>query len=398
MKRREFLHRWARLSASVPFFSLVHGCADDGRRYDDFEIGFDGQVTIVGAGPAGLAAGYLLQRYDIDFQILEASSDFGGRVRRVTDFVDFPIDLGAEWIHDDPSILAALLDDPTVDGSIDVVPYSPESASVWSDGQLQSHNYAMNYYGEYKFKRTTWYGFLEQYIVPSILERISFERPVTSIDYSGPRIQVTDSLGTAYETDRVLLAVPLQLLRQPAIAFTPGLPADKLEIARTATIPPGIKVFLEFSERFYPDIVLVGSLLGDDVADRIFYDAAFRKDSPRHVLALFNVGEGAAEYTDLEDDDAVIAQVLGELDTMFDGQASQYFLRAVVQNWVREPYIQGAYVTDYPGSTEDFVDALRAPVDGRIFFAGGGMSAEDLSTVHGAMQCAYEVVEVLLRG
>jgi monoamine oxidase len=56
-------------------------------------------VIVVGAGAVGLSAAYLLNQRGIQVQILEALSVFGGRMKRVTDFADFPIPTGAEWLH-----------------------------------------------------------------------------------------------------------------------------------------------------------------------------------------------------------------------------------------------------------------------------------------------------------
>ena len=57
------------------------------------------KILIVGAGAAGITAGHALSEKGIDFEILEASSVHGGRVKKNADFADFPIDLGAEWVH-----------------------------------------------------------------------------------------------------------------------------------------------------------------------------------------------------------------------------------------------------------------------------------------------------------
>ena len=57
------------------------------------------KVIIIGAGAGGLSVGYLLNQQGIDFEILEASSVYGGRMRRTTTFADFPISLGGEWLH-----------------------------------------------------------------------------------------------------------------------------------------------------------------------------------------------------------------------------------------------------------------------------------------------------------
>lgn len=54
-------------------------------------------IFIIGAGAAGITAGHLLAEEGVDFEIFEASDTYGGRVRKVDDFVDFPIDVGAEW-------------------------------------------------------------------------------------------------------------------------------------------------------------------------------------------------------------------------------------------------------------------------------------------------------------
>ena len=394
MKRREFIELCAALSAGIPLVGSATGCTDSEiGRYQNLAVNFSGRVIVVGAGAAGLAAGYLLDRYGIDFQIFEASSVFGGRLKRSADFTDFPVDLGAEWIHDRPASLAELVDDPNIDTAIDLVRYAPDSASVYSGGRLRSANWATNYYGEYKFKRTTWYGFVEEFFAPSVAGRITYNRPVVSVDSTGNRIAVTDTDGTVEEADRVIMAVPTKILKDRRIVFTPPLPDNKVNALEGVTIPPGIKVFMEFSERFYPDITVVGNALQQE---KLYYDAAFRKDTDRNVLALFWVSEDAHVYTDIDADDDIVEVVLDELDEIFDGRARPAFLQAVVQNWAREPWIAGAYVTASRNSDDETVEALKAPIDGRVFFSGSAMHADNISTVHGAVISSFSAVERLL--
>ncbi len=76
------------------------------------ENGFQGNVIIVGAGASGLAAAKKLEEEGISYQILEATDKLGGRIQKNRKFADFPIDLGAEWIHEDKSILNYLIDQP----------------------------------------------------------------------------------------------------------------------------------------------------------------------------------------------------------------------------------------------------------------------------------------------
>ncbi|MDG2450510.1 MAG: NAD(P)-binding protein [Saprospiraceae bacterium] len=131
MNRNEFLKSGLALGLGLPFMSmLMSGCSkQSGLQFidQDFSTNYNGKIIIVGAGAAGLSAGYLLSRYGIDFQIIEASGLYGGGVKQNTDLADFPIDTGAEWIHDEPSILSELLNDPNVDGDIEFIKYNPQS-------------------------------------------------------------------------------------------------------------------------------------------------------------------------------------------------------------------------------------------------------------------------------
>ena len=69
---------------------------------------YEGKVIIIGAGASGLAAAKILQRNNIDYLILEASNRYGGRLKENKTLADFPIDLGAEWIHHRPAVLNRL--------------------------------------------------------------------------------------------------------------------------------------------------------------------------------------------------------------------------------------------------------------------------------------------------
>ena len=60
---------------------------------------FKGKVLIIGAGAAGLYAGFLLKANGVDFRLLEAAERYGGRLGKLEGFADFPLDRGAEWLH-----------------------------------------------------------------------------------------------------------------------------------------------------------------------------------------------------------------------------------------------------------------------------------------------------------
>ena len=69
---------------------------------------YTGKVIIIGVGASGLAAAKILEQNGIDYQILEATDRYSGRLKKVEGFADFPIDIEAEWIHNKAQILNKL--------------------------------------------------------------------------------------------------------------------------------------------------------------------------------------------------------------------------------------------------------------------------------------------------
>lgn len=63
--------------------------------------------------------------------VLEAAATSGGRVRRTLDFVDFPIPLGAEWLHVHPDLLSDIAGD---DVGVELVGYGTEDTLGYFDG------------------------------------------------------------------------------------------------------------------------------------------------------------------------------------------------------------------------------------------------------------------------
>lgn len=162
--------------------SLI-SCSED----DEMKVPFSGKVTIIGAGAGGLSAGYLLQQQGIDFEILEASAIYGGRMRINTDFANFPIPLGAEWLETDTDVFEEIVNDATISVNIQTIPDDPNR----------------------KFINYSWYNFFEEYIVPSIADKITYNTIVQDIDYSGEQTVITTQNGQ-YFADKVIVSVPLK--------------------------------------------------------------------------------------------------------------------------------------------------------------------------------------------
>ena len=100
----------------------------------DQEYSYSGKVIIIGAGASGLAAATILEKNNIDYQIIEATDRYGGRVKKVEGFSDFPIDVGAEWIHNHAEILNRLKGKEGDEIDEELISYRLESSAFW-DGK-----------------------------------------------------------------------------------------------------------------------------------------------------------------------------------------------------------------------------------------------------------------------
>lgn len=88
-------------------------------------------TLIIGAGAAGLAAARVLHDAGYKILILEARNRIGGRIHTDYDFADFPIELGAEFIHGDNAVTHELVKQ----AGLHTLPVVRMGNLRWSDGK-----------------------------------------------------------------------------------------------------------------------------------------------------------------------------------------------------------------------------------------------------------------------
>ncbi|MEM6852995.1 MAG: FAD-dependent oxidoreductase [Planctomycetota bacterium] len=371
------------------FATLLMGCRSRNAKVKPERL--EERIVVVGAGPAGMTAAHLLRQQGIEVAVLEAAPTHGGRIKHHTTFADFPISLGAEWVHVGPSILDEIVNDPAVNVTTELMAYDPDDLAGYYDGRLTLE--PIGDYLDRKFVGSSWLNFFDTYIYPHIADTITFDTQVAKIDYSGDEVQLTDAKGVTHVADRVIVTVPLKILQRGDLTFKPALPARRARAIRTADVWSGLKVFVEFTKKFYP-AALAFPDSETRQGQRLYYDAAYGQDTQANILGLFAVGYHADSYLALSDDDR-IKRVLAELDEVFDGEASRTYVRHLVQNWNDEPYVHAAYLADdAPVSTSKH---LAGSVDDRVYFAGDAYTGfNDWSSVHTATQSAADTIEKLL--
>lgn len=328
---------------------------------------YSGKVVVIGAGAGGLSAGYFLKQQGTDFEILEASTIYGGRIRIDRNFANFPIPLGAEWLETSVSIFSEIVNDAKVEVNINTVPDNPDR----------------------KFVDYSWFSFFEDYILPSISNHISYQTVVKSIDYSGNQIIVTTNKGEVI-ADKVVLSIPLQVLKAGDVDFIPSLPQSKINALNDAAVWDGFKAFFEFDSKFYGDNEFEFQIEPKTDGQKIYYNACLGQNTSKNIIGLFAIGKPAQDYIS-RSGESLKKHILDELDSIYANKATPSYLNHITQNWNNEPFIRGGYLTDYADWRT--VRELGNNVGSKLFFAGSEYTdGEDWVSVHTAAQSAKRAV------
>jgi monoamine oxidase len=474
MQRRKFLRQ---IGYSLPAaFALPTMLASCGNKQGDGGDGItpvnkfrDYTVIVIGAGAAGLYAGWYLQERGFQVKVLEASDRIGGRVRPLAGFADFDIELGAEEIHGNNTewyrivkeqVKAQLndsetedfyffrqnpsdLNEPVLKSEALAGQYQDfnktiqfvENASNYSGADVSVENYyyssglSGNLFGIANALLGNEYGTSNNYLsikglaeedaawtagddsywlksqsllsvletkFAAILPKVQKNTQVRKIDYAASKIRLTDQNNQTYEADRVILTVPLPVLRDGDIQFTPSLPSTKLDAIANIGMGVGLKAIFKFSNAFWGNITAsnLGSVIGYNELPEIWATSVGRGNTP--VITAFVMGDKGAQYSSMSESDAK-GVMLANLDIIFGNNiASQSLLQDGfhLMDWGKQPFIRGSYSYPKVGGGLIFRKELAAAVNDRIFFAGEATHYKGHSaTVHGAIETGIRAVE-----
>ncbi len=404
---------------------------------------YDGKVIIIGAGAAGLYAAFILKSMGIDFQLLEASSNHGGRLGKLTGFANFPIDTGAQWLHGKNSIVGSLITATSTKITLDdseakywfnnqLVNSLPKNTDIFEGDDLPDISYKdyaiqqglgsdyeyiieniagdqgaaaarLSVFGnnedeknwnsgddDFKFQET-FFDFVDKQFASQVSDKILLNTIVTKIDYTQSTIQVTDSKNNLYNADKIIITVPIPILKAAEIQFIPALPEEKTRAFSKIGMDAGMKVFIKFSNKFFDQNIIGGKICA------AYADDSVGKAENDTILLAFIMGEQAEYLTSLGSDSAITTELLKELDTMYKGQATASFIASHVQNWTTNPFVRGAYSYSTIGMGDARMVAAK-PIEQKLYFAGEAMNTNGHhQTVHGAIESGYNAVHDLLK-
>ena len=223
---------------------------------------------------------------------------------------------------------------------------------------------------------------------------IRLEQPVRAIRYGSDGVTV-ETVAASFTGERVIVTLPLGVLQKGVVDFDPPLPDAKQEAIDSLGMGLLNKVYLRFPRIFWPQEAEILGFVSEKKGEWAeTLNIAFYTDAP--VLLCFNAATYGRAIEKLSDGE-IVAAAMQRLAGMFGADIPDPDAHHITR-WASDPYAFGSYSYRRPGSNGDTRDALAAPVDERLFFAGEATSRDYAATVHGAylsgLAAAQEIVDL----
>lgn len=414
-------------------------------------------VVVIGAGVAGLTAAKELVDNGVENVIvLEAQEKAGGRLR--TDrSLGVAFDEGASWIHGpngnpitelaQSSGAATFLtdDDNSIVYDVDGTKYSDtEFEQVESDfedavrqverngTQGQSFETVFNSLFSQHVDKRFWKFALSAYIefdtggdigklsstdfydddnyagadvivtngydnVAEYLAKgldIRYNNKVTSIDYDKSNKIVVTSSGQEIEAQAVICTVPLGVLKNDVINFTPELPEEKQKAINQLDMGAINKFLLVWDTTFWDnEIQYIGYT--PETKGKFNYFLNVNKFASTNALMTFAFGD-YGKTTESMSDEEVIEEIMSHLKAIY-GQNIPNPTDMLRTMWSSNEFTYGSYSFVLADGSSTAYETLAESIDDRIYFAGEHTSFDYRGTVHGAYHSGMDAANELLK-
>ena len=406
-------------------------------------------VIVIGGGISGLSASVDMTKAKIKVLLLEADKRLGGRIFSQS-FRETPIELGAEFIHNKHSCLynyVCQLNIPQygvqgtnlyhsqkqglqeldssaeqlVKDAFDFFQNEPEDISVG----LALKNISEKFSIQDQMRIKSW---LEAYhaldvekaslkfilsedsnalikltnalsLVVANLEEsvdkcfidIKLGHCVSHIDWSGDVIKVVDNHNASFLAKRVLLTIPVSILKGNSITFTPGLPKEKALSCFQMGLAEKIQIVLE-KNPFNRNFTFLYA------EDELFNYWICTESSEAFVLTAWVAGTRAKRLYGLSKQEIENTAVtsLSRLSQLSQNKLKNIIHQIFHHNWGRHPLSMGAYSYLIPGGIKGPA-LLAKPVEKKLYFAGEATATNNqTATVHGAFESGQRAAKEIL--
>lgn len=211
---------------------------------------------------------------------------------------------------------------------------------------------------------------------------VQLNQIVSKIAYTSSGVTVTTNQGS-FTGDRVIVTVPLGVLKKNGISFSPALPAAKLNAISKLGMGTLGKVFLRFPSVFWANVDWLEYMASP--AKRGHWQQwlnVARVTGGKPILLAFS-GADFAEASEGWSDAQIVESAMVSLRAMY-GNNIPAPIDYQLTRWHSDPFSYGSYSFNAVGSTPTMRNDLAANINKRVFFAGEATQKTLFATVHGA--------------
>jgi monoamine oxidase len=415
-------------------------------------------ALIIGGGIAGLIAARHLTEAGLRVTLLEARDRLGGRIYTHAT-ADFPVEIGAEFVHGRPEEILAL----SAEGAVPLVPvqgnfrrkingqwaeashlmekvdllfsklpagepdesfqYYLDRSGEDEDVKQQALRYVEGFHaanpslisarslrrdseaeeaikGDHQYRIASGY----ESLVRTVAERIDRKRcdfvmntPVHKIVWRQGEVIARTST-EEYLAPRAIVTLPLSVLKVNSVVFSPALP-EKQNAMSFLEMGPVIRVSLCFQEKFWerdPEMADLSFLFTDDPQFPTWWTS---DPLPYPMLTGWAAGPYAGVHAGRSKDDIVrsAVQSLARIMKIAEPELRRQMTGSFMHDWQADPFSRGAYSYVAVGGM-DAAKKLAETVVDTLYFAGEATNSDGYNgTVHGAIATGYRAAEELLQ-
>jgi monoamine oxidase len=415
-------------------------------------------VLIIGGGIAGLCAARHLTEAGRRVTLLEARDRLGGRIL-TQHTAQYPVELGAEFIHGRPEEILSL----AAEGGIPFVPvqgnYCRKANGAWVDAShfmeevdklfsaMPSHGldqsflhyldhtatnpelrqqalrYVSGFHaadpslisvqslvrdshaeeaisGDHQYRMANGYETLVEAVVNRIdrqLCDIRMNAVVNEVRWQKRRVVVRTSIGE-FQAPQSIITLPLGVLKAKSVIFSPALP-EKQNAMSFLVMGPVIRVTLCFSTKFWEqqkETANMGFLFSDDPQFPTWWTS---NPLPSPIITGWAAGSHALEHSGKTHAEIIesAVQSLARILDMSSQDLSKQLVNAFTHDWQTDPFSLGAYSYAAVGGI-DAARALGTPVEDTLYFSGEATNPDGYNgTVHGAIATGLRAAAEVLQ-
>jgi monoamine oxidase len=398
--------------------------------------------------------------------VIEARNRIGGRIETIYSSKFFtPVESGAEFVHGDLKITRSLikkagLKEKKIDGSIwqkkdgkfceqedfiedyDLLEKKfkelKEDISVqeFFDRYLKEDkfeqvrytlkNYVEGYYAgnisnasalalcrelttssDKQFRIEEGYQKLADYLAEDSREKgcmIYLSSEVIQVSWKKNEVRVTTKDGNDYHAQKIIITVPLGVLKSEVINFAPAIEA-KINIAKQLGFGAVVKVILEFKTPFWLTKEITQQ---KDLSDLSFLFTTadvpvwWTQFPDKTTMITGWLGGPNASKLENHTGEEIIDQAILALASVFELEPiplREALKSSHVSNWTADPYSAGGYSYEVINGRQ-LISQMKQPLEDTVYFAGEGLfDGAQIGTVEGALysgrETAHQVISAM---